>query len=129
MIETIEHNGTKMSVDHTRSWVPTYQSVRQAGREGQIGDLTRIVAHMGGSRSMLFRNGTHLVDAVCYFAEANPVWVIAAHERGFEAYGTEYKGKGGKDPSLDPASTLGSMTSPISPSLATWLRIGRGLSA
>ena len=89
MIETIEHNGTKMSVDHTRSWVPTYQSVRQAVREGQIGDLTRIVAHMGGSRSMLFRNGTHLVDAVCYFAEANPVWVIAAYERGFEDHGTD----------------------------------------
>ena len=80
MIETIEHNGTKMSVDHTRSWVPTYQSVRQAVREGQIGDLTRIVAHMGGSRSMLFRNGTHLVDAVCYFAEANPVCVLPMNE-------------------------------------------------
>ena len=106
MIETIERNDTKMSVDHTRSWVPIYQSVRQAVREGQIGNLTRIVAHMGGSRSMLFRNGTHLVDAVCYFAEANPVWVIAAHERGFEDYGTKYKGQGGKDPSLDPASTL-----------------------
>ena len=55
---------------------------------------------------MLFRNGTHLVDAVCYFAEADPVWVIAAHERGFEDYGIEYKGEGGKDPRLDPASTL-----------------------
>ena len=106
MIETIELNGTKMSVDHTRSWVPIYQTVRQAVREGEIGNLTRIVAHMGGRRSMLFRNGTHLVDAVCYFAEADPVWVIAAHERGFEDYGIEYKGEGGKDPGLDPASTL-----------------------
>ena len=106
MIETIERNGTKMSVDHTRSWVPIYQAVRQAVREGEIGELTRIVAHMGGRRSMLFRNGTHLVDAVCYFAEADPVWVIAAHERGFEDYGIEYKGEGGTDPMLDPASTL-----------------------
>ena len=106
MIETIERNGTKMSVDHTRSWVPLYQTVRQAVRADEIGSLTRIVAHMGGRRSMLFRNGTHLVDAVCYFAEAEPVWVIAAHERGLEDYGIEYKGEGGKDPRLDPASTL-----------------------
>jgi predicted dehydrogenase len=55
---------------------------------------------------MLFRNGTHLVDAVCFFAEAAPVWVIAAHERGFEEYGTAYRGQGGKDPALDPASTV-----------------------
>ena len=106
IIETIERNGTKMAVDHTRSWVPVYQSVRQAIREGQIGNLTRVVAHMGGSRSMLFRNGTHLIDGICYFADSDPVWVIAAHEKGFEDYGTEYKGEGGKDPSLDPASTL-----------------------
>ena len=48
MIETIEQNGTKMSVDYTRSWVPIYQAVRQAVREGEIGKLIRIVAHMGG---------------------------------------------------------------------------------
>ena len=106
IIETIERNGTQMSVDHTRSWIPSYQTVRQAIREGEIGGLTRIVAHMGGKRSMLFRNGTHLVDAVCFFADAEPLWVIAAHERGFEDYGPVYDGKGGKDPQYDPGSTL-----------------------
>ena len=55
---------------------------------------------------MLFRNGTHLVDAVCFFAEAEPVWVIAAHERGFENYGPVYDGRGGKDPQFDPGSTI-----------------------
>ncbi len=106
IIETIARNGTKMSVDHTRSWIPSYQAVRQAIRDGEIGGLTRIVAHMGGKRSMLFRNGTHLVDAVCFFADAEPLWVIAAHERGFENYGPVYDGKGGKDPQYDPGSTL-----------------------
>ena len=52
------------------------------------------------------RNGTHLVDAVCFFADAEPVWVIAAHERGFEDYGPVYDGKGGKDPQYDPGSTI-----------------------
>ena len=106
IIETIERNGTKMSVDHTRSWIPSYRAVRQSVRDGEIGGLTRIVAHMGGRRSMLFRNGTHLVDAVCFLADAEPVWVIAAHERGFEDYGLVYDGKGGKDPQYDPGSTL-----------------------
>ena len=106
IIATIERNGTKMSVDHTRSWVPSYQAVRQAVRDGEIGGLTRIIAHMGGHRSMLFRNGTHLVDAVCFFADAEPLWVIAAHEQGFEEYGPVYDGKGGKDPQFDPGSTI-----------------------
>jgi predicted dehydrogenase len=106
MIETVERNGTKLAVDHTRSWLPLYQNVRSALREGEIGKLSRIVAHMGGRRSMLFRNGTHLIDAVCYFAEADPVWVIAAHEQGFQDYGIEYKGEGGKDPMLDPAPSM-----------------------
>ena len=55
---------------------------------------------------MLFRNGTHTVDLISFFADASPVWVIAAHERGFEDYGIVYKGEGGKDPALDPGSTL-----------------------
>ena len=106
MVATVERNGTCMSVDHTRSWVPRYREVLRAVRDGSLGPLTRIVAHMGGKRSMLFRNGTHLVDGVCYFAEAAPVWVMAAHERGFEDYGLAYDGKGGKDPQYDPGSTV-----------------------
>ncbi len=106
IIETIEANRTKMSVDHTRSWIPSYQSVKKAVWDGEIGGLTRIVAHMGGRRSMLFRNGTHLIDGVCFFANASPVWVIAAHEQGFEDYGPVYDGKGGKDPQYDPGSTI-----------------------
>ena len=95
-----------MSVDHTRSWIPSYQGVKKAVWDGEIGGLTRIVAHMGGRRSMLFRNGTHLIDGVCFFANASPVWVIAAHEQGFEDYGPVYDGKGGKDPQYDPGSTI-----------------------
>ena len=106
IIQTVERNGTKMSVDHTRSWWPTFQATREAIRRGDIGGLTRVIAHMGGRRAMLFRNGTHMVDAMCYFAGAEPVWVIAAHDRGFEEYGTVYKGQGGKDPMLDPGSTV-----------------------
>ena len=90
-----------MAVDHTRSFVPNYSMSRKSIRNGDIGGLTRIVAHMGGTRAMLFRNGTHIVDLINFFADADPVWVLAVHEQGFEDYGTEYKGEGGKDPALD----------------------------
>lgn len=106
MIATVRNNGTCMAVDHTRSFVPRYQAMRQKVRAGDIGPLSRIIAHMGGKRSMLFRNGTHLIDAVCFFADAEPRWVIAAHEQGFEEYGLVYDGKGGRDPQYDPGSTL-----------------------
>jgi len=106
IIETVEGNGTVMSVDHTRSWIPSFQAVKREIDAGKIGGLTRIIAHLGGHRAMLFRNGTHTVDAVCYFAGAPPVWVMAAHEPAMADYGTEYKGQGGKDPDLDPASTV-----------------------
>lgn len=106
MLETVAKYGVKMSVDHTRSFVPSYQAARRLIREGELGGLTRIVAHHGGRRSMLFRNGTHVIDGICFFADAAPVWVIASHERGFEDYGTVYKGEGGKDPMLDPGSTV-----------------------
>ena len=106
IIDTVEANGTVMSVDHTRSWIPSFQAVKAEIESGAIGGLTRIVAHLGGHRAMLFRNGTHTVDAVCYFAGASPVWVMAAHEPALADYGTEYKGEGGRDPDLDPASTV-----------------------
>ncbi len=106
IVSTVERNGTRMSVDHTRSFVPNYRAARESVRNGDLGDLTRIVAHMGGHRSMLFRNGTHAVDLIGFFADARPQWVLAVHERGFEDYGTMYKGEGGKDPALDPGSTL-----------------------
>ncbi|MFN8516301.1 MAG: hypothetical protein U0232_28835 [Thermomicrobiales bacterium] len=63
MIATIERNGTKVSVDHTRSWYPNYQSARNSIRDGSFGGLTRS-SPMGGRRAMLFRNGTHVVDAI-----------------------------------------------------------------
>jgi predicted dehydrogenase len=97
---------TPILVDHTRNSEPYYVEARQHIRAGAIGQLTRIFAYSGGKRAMLFRNTTHQLGGVCFFAESDPVWVIAAFDRGFEDYGTVYKGAGGKDPALDPGATL-----------------------
>ena len=104
IIEACEANGSLLSVDHTRRWLPSFQVARQAIREGAIGEVKRIVAHWGGPRAMLFRNGTHLIDGVCFFADSDPQWVFAELDEGFEDYFT-YRGAGGRDPSLDPGAS------------------------
>ncbi len=106
MIEAVERYGTKMLVDHTRNFDPAYVEVRNRVRQGEIGTLTRMVAYLGGKRAMLFRNATHLLGSVCFYAESSPTWVIAALDEGFEEYGLDYKGEGGKNPALDPGATL-----------------------
>ena len=79
-----------------------YVAARQEVRDGGIGPLAQIVAHYGGPRAMLFRNHSHFLDLLCYFAESEPAWVVAELEPGFEAYGTAYRGDGGRDPATEP---------------------------
>ena len=106
MIEACTRYGAKLQIDHTRNFDAAYVEVRNRVRAGEIGQLTRIVAYLGGKRAMLFRNHTHLLGSVCFFAEAAPTWIFAALDEGFEDYGLEYKGEGGKNPALDPGVTL-----------------------
>jgi predicted dehydrogenase len=68
-----------------------------------LGALRVVTANMYSRRSMLFRNGTHSVDLLCFFAESDPDWVFAHLEAGFDDY-TEYRGDG-KDPAKDPAAS------------------------
>ena len=104
MIKACEDNGTTLSVDHTRRWSPVYHKVREAVREGVIGRLSTVVVNHGGRRAMLFRNGTHFIDGICFFAESEPVKVFARLEDGFDDW-DEYKGDGGKTPEKDPAAS------------------------
>ncbi|MCS6862509.1 MAG: Gfo/Idh/MocA family oxidoreductase [Abditibacteriales bacterium] len=104
MIEAVERNGAVMTVEHTRRWHPLYHQARALVRQGDIGELRVIVAHLGGPRAMLFRNGTHLIDMICFFAESEPAWVFAELDPGFEDY-FEYRGDGGRDPAGDPGGS------------------------
>ena len=104
MIEACQANGTVMTVDHTNRWKPHYHVAREAIRNGAIGKVQRIVGHLGGPRAMLFRNGTHLIDCVCFFAESEPAWVFAELEPGYAHY-DRYLGDGGRDPATDPAGS------------------------
>jgi UDP-N-acetyl-2-amino-2-deoxyglucuronate dehydrogenase len=104
MIEAAEANGVLLSVEHTRRWSPTFQKARELARQGDLGKLRVVVSNMYSPRSMLFRNGTHMVDVIVFFAESDPAWVFAELEEGFD-YFTEYKSDGGHDPSTDPGAS------------------------
>jgi predicted dehydrogenase len=102
MIEAIERHGAVVNVNHTRRWMPPYVAARETVRAGAIGDLVQVTVHFGGERAMLWRNHSHFLDLICYFAESDPTWVTAELEAGFEDYGTSYGGDGGRDASLEP---------------------------
>jgi predicted dehydrogenase len=104
MIAAAEANGVLLSVEHTRRWSPPFQKAREIARQGDLGKLRTIVCNMFSPRSMLFRNGTHMVDTIVFFAESDPLWVFAELEEGFDHF-TEYKSDGGHDPATDPAAS------------------------
>lgn len=79
-----------------------FHEAKKIIQQGKIGDLKTIVATLGGQRAMMFRNGTHIIDMVCFMAESDPSWVFAELEDGFEDY-SQYKGDGGYDPKTEPA--------------------------
>jgi predicted dehydrogenase len=93
-----------LSIDHTRRWMPDYVQARHFIQNGRIGEVRRIVATLGGPRAMLFRNGTHLVDMICYLTGAGAIWVSAELDEGFEDY-FAYRGDGGRDPATDPGGS------------------------
>ncbi|MBX3054387.1 MAG: Gfo/Idh/MocA family oxidoreductase [Caldilineaceae bacterium] len=104
MIEACQRHNVLLSIEHTRRWSPTFLAVRELIRSGQVGQLRSIVSSLYSQRAMLFRNGTHSIDMLTFFAESNPAWVWAELEAGFEHF-TEYTGDGGHDPATDPAAS------------------------
>ena len=104
MIRVCAERGVPIHVNHTRRWNPLMHKVREEVRAGLIGPLSTILAYHGGPRAMMFRNGTHIIDAVCFFAESEPAQVFARLQDGYEHW-DRYKGDGGKLPENDPGAT------------------------
>ena len=104
MIEAVERNNTILSIDHSRRWAPLWRYTKEeVVGGGVIGPVQYIIGTLTGGRAMLFRNGTHLIDAICYFAESDPEWVSAELEAGYEDY-WEYRGDGGHEPQTEPSA-------------------------
>jgi predicted dehydrogenase len=105
MIAACREHNVVMSIDHTRRWRPLWHQVRGLLHSGEVGSLRRIVANLAGPRAMLFRNGTHLLDMTCFFAESETEWVVAELDDEHRAYGPVYAGDGGRNPAFDPGGS------------------------
>ena len=105
IIAACQARNVPLLINHTRRWYADYVEARRLVRSGEIGSLRRIVATLGGKRAMLFRNGTHLVDTVCFFAESDPRWLVAELDDEHAGYGPRYAGDGGRDPATDPGTS------------------------
>jgi predicted dehydrogenase len=71
----VEESGTTLLCDHTRRWMPSWVNAKKIMDE-QFGPPVRAVSHMGGPRAMLFRNGTHVIDALYWFVGDEPAWLV-----------------------------------------------------
>ncbi len=105
MIAACEARGTVMSIHHSRRWRPLWHAARAQVWDGRLGAVRRIVGSIGSPRAMLFRNGTHLIDTICWFAGSEPEWVVGVLDEEHAGYGPRYAGDGGRDPALDPGGT------------------------
>jgi len=104
MIAALDRNGTVCAVEHTRRWDPFFHRVREMIETGLIGEVRTIISTLHGERAMLFRNGTHILDLICYYAGAAPSHVVAILEPGFEQF-REYQGDGGHAPESEPGAS------------------------
>lgn len=104
MIRVCAERGVPLHVNHNRRWNPLMHQVRDEIRSGLIGRLGSIVVSHGGPRAMLFRSGTHMIDAVCFFAESAPARVVGMLEDGFDDW-DRYRGDGGRLPENDPSAS------------------------
>ncbi len=101
IIQACESSGAALITDHTWRWDPLYHRVLESVHAGDIGTLSTIIATHTGPRAMLFRNGTHTIDGICYFAESQPRRVFAHLEDGFDNW-DRYRGDGGHLPENEP---------------------------
>ncbi|HCV23320.1 MAG TPA: Gfo/Idh/MocA family oxidoreductase [Candidatus Latescibacteria bacterium] len=101
MIEATAEAGVLLSIEHTRRWDAQHSEAKRLLVSGELGPVRTIHAELYSQRAMLFRNGTHQIDLINYFADGDPAWVVAELEEGFDHY-TEYQGDGGKDPDSEP---------------------------
>jgi predicted dehydrogenase len=104
MVEAARARNVVVNVDCTRRWMPYPVASRAFVQEGRLGKLSQVMVEIGGERALLWRNHAHAIDQMVYFADSDPDWVFGELEPGYEQYGTEYKGDGGRTIELEPGA-------------------------
>jgi predicted dehydrogenase len=105
MIAAGERNGVALTVNHSRRWRPHWIGARSLVGDGPLGPVRRIAGTWAGRRAMLFRNGGHLIDTICWFAGSEPESVVGILDEEHRHHPPRYAGDGGRDPALDPGGT------------------------
>ena len=103
MIGACADAGVLLSIEYTRRWAPLFVEAKRILASGALGAVHTLGVELYGPRAMLFRNGSHLIDLLCWYAGTNPEWVVAELQSGFDHYDT-YRGDGGRDPASDPSA-------------------------
>ncbi|MBI2302031.1 MAG: Gfo/Idh/MocA family oxidoreductase [Armatimonadetes bacterium] len=103
MIAACEAHGTALVVHHNRRFLPVYHRVRDLLLAGEIGRLQRLSCYHAEPRAMLFRNGTQMVDTLCFLAGSPVVDVWGRLEPGYEHW-DRYRGDGGHDAHSEPSA-------------------------
>jgi predicted dehydrogenase len=105
MLAAVRETGVKAIINHTRRFDERHRRVLAELDRGAIGTVHHLGGILGGSRAMLFRLGTHMINTMMMFAPAPPIWVQAAYADQDAGYGVGYHGDGGRNPDLEPAAT------------------------
>lgn len=104
MIAALDTHATVLTVEHTRRWDPFFHQVKALIDAGRIGEVRTVAGTLSGPRAMLYRNGTHILDLMNFYAGAAPARVFARLEPGYDDF-TAYRGDGGHDPVSEPGAT------------------------
>ena len=105
MIKACDNNNVVLNIEYTRRWSPLFLTVRQVLRSGAIGNVTSISGAFGGAQAWMFRSGSHLLDAMCFFSESDPEIASAHLEHGYDDW-DRYRGSGGGNlTERDPGAT------------------------
>ena len=105
MLKACDNNDVVLNIEYTRRWSPLFLTVRQVLRSGAIGDVASISGAFGGAQAWMFRSGSHLLDAMCFFSESEPEIASAHLEHGYDDW-DKYRGSGGGNlTERDPGAT------------------------
>jgi predicted dehydrogenase len=106
-LQACARHGVSLRVAHPRRVLPLRRYTNEPlVDKGAIGEVQYLIARLHGPRAMMWRNGTHIIDCLLWFADARPKWVVGDFEDGYEDY-THYGQRGadgGKNPDLEPAA-------------------------
>ena len=78
-LEAVSRTKARVSVNHIRRWSPAYHRLRDAIREGAIGDLRHLYFHIGSSG--LGNYVIHIFDLMRFLSGSEPAWVMGALDR------------------------------------------------